>query len=72
MAEGVCLRGPEDCRGPVTGRPSYGGTGTTIYECDKHMDESAERDQALRERYPEHAPADFDPAYAGESWDEDY
>lgn len=68
----TCLRGPEGCRGPVSGRPSYGGTGTTIYECDRHMDESAEREEALRARYPVHAPADFDPAYAGESWDGDY
>jgi hypothetical protein len=25
-----------------------------------------------RRRYPSSAPADFDPSYAGERWDEDY
>ncbi|WP_245671342.1 hypothetical protein [Nocardia amamiensis] len=67
-----CLRsGQGNCRGEVSARQSYGGTGTTIYECAHHMDESAEREQALRQRYPEHQPADFDPGYAGESWYED-
>jgi hypothetical protein len=67
-----CLRrGDGKCQGEVSGRASYGGTGTMIYECVFHMDESAEKNQALRERYPEHQPADFDPTYAGESWYED-
>lgn len=43
--------------------------------CDGHYDAYVERVQPrmdeIRRRYPEHAPADFDPAYAGERWDED-
>ncbi|MFI6168821.1 hypothetical protein ACIBCN_18720 [Nocardia sp. NPDC051052] len=71
-AEQPCLRsGQGDCRGEVTARASFAGTGTTIYECGHHMDQSVERDQAHRQRYPKHQPADFDPSYAGESWDDD-
>ena len=60
--------GQGDCEGTVTGRASFGGTGMTIYECARHMQQSWEREQKLRERYPAQQPADFDPSYAGESW----
>jgi hypothetical protein len=43
--------------------------------CEKHYVEYAERMDAVhaetRRRYPRSAPADFDPAYAGERWDDD-
>ncbi|WP_433635458.1 hypothetical protein [Nocardia sp. CA-120079] len=62
-----CLRGNTgDCHGEVTDRASL--TGLTIYECAYHLAESLEREQGLRQRYPEQQPADFDPGYAGESW----
>ncbi|WP_433434534.1 hypothetical protein [Nonomuraea sp. CA-141351] len=73
--EPECIRsydGGATCDGPVTYRQSYAGTGLQIAECAKHQVEACEREQGLRRRYPELAPADFDPLYAGESWDGDY
>ena len=67
-----CLRegGRTPCGGAVTFR--YSDHGTRIPECQWHMRESLDRNAATRERYPEQAPADFDPTYAGERWDDDY
>jgi len=57
------------CGGPTEPRESLSGTGTLIPRCDSHWDAALDRDEALRFRYPHNAPADFDPSYAGESWD---
>lgn len=44
--------------------------------CEMHYAAYAERMDALhaetRRRYPAMAPDDFDPSYAGESWDDDW
>ena len=44
--------------------------------CENHYVEYAARvdpkHAETRRRYPVSAPADFDPSYAGERWDEDY
>lgn len=73
-----CIGDPGDarpCRGKETeGRSASGATVST--RCERHWDaywprmEKLQRD--IDRRYPKHAPADFDPSYAGESWDEDY
>lgn len=60
------------CEGEVEYRESLSGTGTSIPRCAKHWTERLEVQRGINERYPTHAPADFDPSYAGESWDEDY
>jgi hypothetical protein len=43
--------------------------------CEHHYIEYAERTQKIiddiNRRYPATAPADFDPAFAGERWDEE-
>jgi len=57
------------CNGAIEYRESLSGTGTAIPRCDKHWYDALDRDEALRFRYPHNAPADFDPLYAGESWD---
>ena len=45
-----------ECRSPaVTGTPNA----------------RLDREDEIRRRYPQHQPADFDPTYAGERWDED-
>lgn len=67
-----CLDGPEGCKGAVEYRESLTGTGTAIKRCDEHWSKRLDLEQELRERYPVHPPSDFDPSYAGESWDEDY
>lgn len=64
------------CEGEVTEYYALSGSGLTYARCERHYGEYVERVQPkmdhISRRYPEHAPADFDPSYAGESWDEDY
>lgn len=47
---------------------------TQSWRCEGHYQTYVERLSPIIEdinrRYPRQAPADFDPAYAGESWDD--
>lgn len=61
-----------DCKGSVQNRPSLSGTGTAIPRCDTHWSARLEEQDRINERYPVMQPADFDPSYCGERWDEDY
>lgn len=81
--DSACLDSPDHsqghatpCEGDVFPRQSLSGSGMTFERCEKHYGEYVDLQQArldaIRKRYPESAPADFDPGYAGESWDEDY
>lgn len=67
----ACLRGPDGCRGLVHGRKSFASTGLMIYECDRHMEGSWQRELELRHRYPVQPPPDWDPLDAGERWGDD-
>lgn len=60
------------CRGEILRLPSASGL-TMIDRCQKHWDESNKRQDEISRRYPDSpiAPADFDPFYAGERWNED-
>ena len=73
--DGVCLDGPEGCVGETFPRESLSGSGDSYYRCgghyDAYFDRVAPRMEAIRRRYPDRAPADFDPMYFGERWDED-
>lgn len=75
MAKEECLRASHDganCSGEVTGRQA---STCVIMECDFHMRESNQRNRETDLKYGVNSdvpPAWFDPAYAGESWDEDY
>lgn len=73
VAAQECLRGPDGCRGPIRERVAAGGT-TMIYECETHMAQSMERLDRISRDYPDSPvpPSWFDPAYAGERWDDDY
>jgi hypothetical protein len=62
----------EVCKGEVDEFPAPSGTGTLIAWCMKHYEQALENDRAIQMRYPVHAPADFDPDYCGERWDDDY
>lgn len=67
-----CLNaGKGDCAGAVEYRPSLSGTGLSIARCGGHWTQRLEQEQELKRRYPEQAPPDFDPMYAGERWNED-
>lgn len=59
------------CAGPVKLHESLSGTGTLIARCDRHWDQRLQLQERLDKRYPVRQPADFDPLYAGENWDED-
>lgn len=73
-----CLDAHDDlysCQGEVFGRRSLSGA-TVTERCEHHYLAYVERMQPkldeINKRYPAQAPADFDPTYAGERWDEDY
>lgn len=68
-----CLddHGDNTCHGEVSYH-DVSGSGRAFPRCTRHLAEALDRDQAIRERYPVLAPADFDPDYAGERWDDDY
>jgi len=60
-----------DCSGEVKYRPSLTGTGTPIPRCEAHWRDRLQREADYKKRFPVRPPADFDPAYAGERWEED-
>lgn len=64
--------GPNECAGPVEYRMPLSGTGRSFPRCEAHWQQRLEREEQIRQRYPEHPPADWSPLDAGESWEEDY
>jgi allantoicase len=63
-----------DCSGVVEEYPSLAGTGTMIPRCEHHYEKHEERHYDHLKVYPDSsiAPSWFDPAAAGEHWDNDY
>lgn len=68
--EPECMNGPDGCQGATEYRAPLSGTGKSFARCDAHWEARLEAQQGINERYPQQQPADFDPSYAGESWDE--
>lgn len=68
-----CMDGPAGCDGPVAYRMPLSGTGQSFPRCQRHWFERLDRQAQIDRRYPDqpNAPADFDPTYAGEVWDDD-
>ncbi|MBY6438129.1 hypothetical protein HQ602_17280 [Rhodococcus kroppenstedtii] len=64
-------RGTTPCHGTVEPRMSLSGSGMPFSRCDRHWNDRLDREEEVRRRYPQRQPADFDPTYAGERWDED-
>jgi len=60
------------CKGTIKYRMSLSGTGASFPRCDHHWGIRLDREDEINQRYPYNAPADFDPAFAGEHWDDDY
>ena len=54
------------CAGKVEHRDALSATGRSFPRCDKHWAERVAVHEGIDARYPVHAPADFDPMYAGE------
>lgn len=71
----ACLDGPRGCQGVVQAYPAVSGSGLRYPRCAGHQDRHTARlEPIMRDintRYPVHPPADFDPHFAGERWDED-
>lgn len=67
-----CLNAGPDCDGPVEYRTPLSGTGHAFPRCESHWDRRLEEQQRIQARYGSPTPpADFDPLYAGERWNED-
>jgi hypothetical protein len=70
-----CLedRGEGTCRGPVEYHSIDPGRQNAFPRCAHHWEERLERRESSMERYADSdvAPPWFDPAYAGERWEED-
>jgi len=62
-------KGP--CTGEVAYRPSLSPTGKMFARCDGHWEQRVDKQQEIDARYPATPPTWFDPAYAGEVWDEE-
>ncbi len=67
-----CLQHGPDCRGKVEhhlnpDRDDF----KTFARCEHHQAKRLESAEEGRRKYPTLPPSDFDPAYAGERWDED-
>ena len=62
---------PNTCRGPVEFRYPLSGTGRRFPRCENHWQRRLDREEELRQRYPETAPASWSPLDAGEAWGED-
>ena len=60
------------CEGEVEYRTPLSSTGRSFPRCDKHWEIRLEKQEDINRRFPVNAPADFDPTYAGERWDDDY
>jgi hypothetical protein len=63
----------DPCEGPVEYRMALSGTGRSFPRCEKHWQDRLRVQERVNRDYPDSpiAPAWFDPADAGESWDED-
>ena len=60
------------CEGAIENRMALSSTGKSFPRCEKHFEARLKTQDEINERYPTLPPSDFDPAYAGERWDEDY
>ncbi len=71
----VCLddHGDGTCEGTVLFRLPLTESGRSFPRCAYHWNARLDEQERISERYPDSdvPPADFDPAYAGERWDED-
>jgi hypothetical protein len=69
-----CLEFGPDCGGHVEYRMALSGTGKSFPRCDEHWSKRLAEQERINRTYPDSpvAPAWFDPAAAGERWDDDY
>lgn len=69
-----CLdEGRGHCEGQVEYRLALSATGRSFPRCERHWNERLDAQEEHARRYPDSdlPPADFDPSYAGERWNEE-
>lgn len=69
-----CLdEGRGNCEGQVEFRLPLTATGRSFPRCERHWNERLDTQEEISRKYPDSPlpPADFDPLYAGERWDEE-
>ena len=68
-----CLQKNKYCEGNILYRDALSGTGAMFPRCDYHWDLRLQTQERIDRDYPDTsvAPAWFDPAAAGESWNEE-
>lgn len=68
-----CLDHDGGCEGPVEFRHPLSATGRSFARCDKHWEKRLAEQERITATYPDSSspPSWFDPAYAGESWDDE-
>lgn len=70
-----CLDAPHGgCEGEVDYR-MIGGSLRAFPRCEAHLRERLDYQEEINRRYAPYSdvpPADFDPTYAGERWDDEY
>lgn len=59
------------CAGKVEYRHPLSSTGKSFPRCERHWGERVAEQERINARYPQTPPSDFDPSYAGESWEGD-
>lgn len=67
--------GRDECSGEVEMRPPLSDSGEPYARCKGHWEKRLDKQEEINRRYALNSdvpPDGFDPAYAGERWDEDY
>jgi len=67
----TCVDGPDGCAGTVEFRYPLSPSGRPFPRCDRHWEARLNEQERINVTYPTLQPADFDPGYAGERWDEE-
>ena len=67
-----CIESGPECKGATEYRMALSGTGRSFPRCDGHWSKRLDAQDGINRRYPTHAPSDWSPMDAGESWDADY
>lgn len=73
-AEDCIEHDPSECEGVVEYRMSLSPTGRAFPRCEKHWQKRLDWQEDHNSKYPDSdaAPSWFDPANAGERWNDDY
>jgi hypothetical protein len=67
-----CVQDNDECVGEVAYRDALSPTGRRFPRCDSHWEKRLVEQDRINATYPYNAPSGFDPADAGERWDDDY